>query len=128
MNKSITYRRQGLAKWLSRCSPVDLIGGSVLAFWVVLLGAIGLTGCGDTPPAEPEIMLQKQTPAPVVELPGPGNRFHVERAAVFTDDLAYGSRRGIYLLTDAVTGRQYVGISGVGIAELRREGKQDTEH
>lgn len=45
-------------------------------------------------------------------------RFQVQRVGVFEDKLAYGDRRGIYVVTDRETGREFVGISGVGISEL----------
>lgn len=44
-------------------------------------------------------------------------RVSVERIGVFADSLAYGDRRGIYVVTDNETGREFIGISGVGIAE-----------
>ncbi|MDK4687856.1 hypothetical protein [Kingella negevensis] len=31
---------------------------------------------------------------------------------------AYGNKRGVYVIKDSDTGREFVGISGVGIAEL----------
>lgn len=46
------------------------------------------------------------------------NRFTVTRVATFGDGLAYGGVRGVYTITDTTTGRQYVGVSGVGISEL----------
>jgi hypothetical protein len=48
----------------------------------------------------------------------PSSRFKVERVGVIEDDLAYGSRRGIYLITDTETGKTYVGVSGVGISDV----------
>ena len=45
-------------------------------------------------------------------------RFEILRAEIFEDDLAYNHRRGIYLISDSVTGKQFIGISGIGIAEL----------
>ncbi|PZQ56256.1 MAG: hypothetical protein DI555_06480 [Novosphingobium pentaromativorans] len=44
-------------------------------------------------------------------------RVAVERIGVFADGLAYGERRGIYVVTDNENGREFIGISGVGIAE-----------
>jgi hypothetical protein len=46
------------------------------------------------------------------------SRFSVTLAGEFYDNIAYGSKRGIYVLRDSETGRDYVGISGVGIAEI----------
>lgn len=45
-------------------------------------------------------------------------RFRVTRVGVFTDDLAYGDRRGIYLIVDTTTGREFVGVSGIGISDV----------
>jgi hypothetical protein len=50
--------------------------------------------------------------------PQQASRFAVERVGVFEDDLAYGNRRGIYVITDKTTGREYIGVSGVGVSEL----------
>jgi hypothetical protein len=47
-------------------------------------------------------------------------RFKVERVGVFSDGLAYGDKRGIYVITDTKTGQEFVGVSGVGISELGR--------
>lgn len=45
-------------------------------------------------------------------------RFSVTRIGTFLDELAYGNKRGIYILHDNKTGKDYVGISGIGISEL----------
>lgn len=45
-------------------------------------------------------------------------RISVTRIAVFPDDIAYEGRRGIYLIKDAETGKEFFGVSGVGISEL----------
>lgn len=44
-------------------------------------------------------------------------RVKVERIGVIADGLAYGDRRGIYVITDTQTGREFIGVSGVGITE-----------
>ncbi len=46
------------------------------------------------------------------------DKFEIQRVGVFADDLAYGSERGIYVLKDRETGKEYIGISGVGLSEL----------
>lgn len=45
-------------------------------------------------------------------------RVTVERIGVIADDLAYDQRRGIYVITDTKTGDTFLGVSGVGVAEL----------
>lgn len=46
------------------------------------------------------------------------SRFEITRISAFKDDLAYDSWRGVYLIKDAKTGREYVGVSGIGISEI----------
>lgn len=46
------------------------------------------------------------------------DRFSIERVGVFGDGLAYGDRRGIYLIKDKISGKEFVGISGIGITEV----------
>lgn len=45
-------------------------------------------------------------------------RFSIVHVSTFVDWLAYNSKRGIYIITDSYTGKEYVGVSGVGISEL----------
>jgi len=47
-------------------------------------------------------------------------RVHVVRAGVLLDDVAAEGRRGVYVITDRDTGVEYIGVSGIGIAEVRR--------
>lgn len=78
-----------------------------------LMIAIGclllLCGCGP----EPTIEMARVTPQSTEQSP----RFQVTRVAVFEDGLAYGGRRGIYVIVDTKTGTQFIGVSGVGISE-----------
>lgn len=45
------------------------------------------------------------------------DRIVVKRIAVMHDDIAYSDYRGVYLITDNKTGKEYIGLSGVGISE-----------
>lgn len=45
------------------------------------------------------------------------SRVKIERIGVFYDDIAYRGTRGIYVITDSTTGKEFIGISGVGITE-----------
>lgn len=56
---------------------------------------------------------------------GQPGRVTVERIGVFKDDLAYGDRRGVYIIRDTQTGREYIGVSGIGISELGSHGVQN---
>ena len=44
-------------------------------------------------------------------------RISVMRVGVIEDDLAYRDRRGIYIITDNKTGKEFIGVSGIGISE-----------
>ena len=44
-------------------------------------------------------------------------RISVTRVGVFRDDTAYNSRRSVYVIVDQKTGKEYIGVSGVGISE-----------
>ena len=44
-------------------------------------------------------------------------RISVTRISVFKDETAYDRKRGIYIIRDNETGKEFIGISGVGIAE-----------
>lgn len=46
------------------------------------------------------------------------SRVTVTRIGVIEDPLAYSGRRGIYIITDTKTGKEYIGLSGIGISEL----------
>lgn len=42
----------------------------------------------------------------------------VTRIGVVNDDLAYDGKRGVYEITDTRTGQTFIGVSGIGIAEV----------
>ena len=46
-----------------------------------------------------------------------GGRISVMRVGIIEDDLAYRDRRGIYIITDNKTGKEFIGVSGIGISE-----------
>jgi hypothetical protein len=52
--------------------------------------------------------------------PAPVMRFTLARAQIVKDELAYGRERGVYILKDNETGREYIGVSGIGITEIGR--------
>ena len=45
-------------------------------------------------------------------------RFDVKKEAKFYDSEAYSNYRVIYVITDKKTGREYIGVSGVGVSEV----------
>ncbi len=88
----------------------------------IALLSLLLAGCGP----DPTTILQRDMTAGAPQVPvSQSHRVTVTLLDVFTDELAYGNRRGIYLIHDTTTGADYVGVSGVGISELgsHRSGK-----
>lgn len=87
--------------------------------WVYLFLFMVIFGCGPSPDTQMRVREYQQSeqsrPIPVDTA---NRRFEIERVGVFRDDLAYNDKRGIYVIRDQHTGREYLGISGVGISEL----------
>ena len=83
-----------MSKWVSI---------SVMAAFILMLG------CGQ-PSSE-------STP-PNMEINATNGRVSIQRIMVFEDDIAYGDKRGIYIIRDHVTNKEFIGVSGIGISEL----------
>lgn len=81
--------------------------------------ALLLVAC-DEPPRGPEFRVATDPPTPRIEPPieAGAPRFRVTFAQFFHDELAYGKERGVYVLTDARDGREYVLVTGCCVAEL----------
>lgn len=71
-----------------------------------------LTACDRGP--EPA----KSTMAVSSQLSSDADRIKVTKMSEFRDALAYDSWRGVYLIQDKQTGKEYIGISGIGISEV----------
>lgn len=54
-------------------------------------------------------------------------RFNLQLSETFRDPSAHDGYREVYLLTDTKTGREYVGVSGIGISEVIQSGKTTSE-
>lgn len=80
----------------------------------IIAAAMTITACGPQPNIAMTEQAGNATP-PEINTSG---RFNVERVGVFRDDLSYDGRRGIYIMTDTKTGKEFVGVSGIGISEL----------
>lgn len=76
--------------------------------------AVGSGGCGPSP----DMPMHSQTLNAKGVTVKDNARATVTRIGVFEDDLAYNSRRGVYLIRDEKTGNEYLGVSGIGISEL----------
>ena len=53
-----------------------------------------------------------------IPLPVQTQRFIVNLVQVVDDPLAYNGKRGIYMIKDLSTEKEFVGVSGIGISEL----------
>ena len=81
---------------------------------LMILAALTLAACAPAPDMAMQSRQRQAAPAAPVS---DGDRVTVERIGVFKDDLAYNERRGVYVIRDKATGREFIGVSGVGIAE-----------
>ena len=84
--------------------------------FIAAMSSLPLVGCEVQAPPQKKITMLEQS-----------ERFQVDRVASFEDRLAYEDVRGIYIIRDLQSGKEYVGVSGVGISEigshLRSSGK-----
>lgn len=85
-----------------------------------ILPVLLLTACIEDRPPDPVFTIVTNTEA----------RVQISRIHVFQDDLAYENQRGIYIITDNKTGKEMIGISGIGITEVgsHTEGSGKSEH
>lgn len=88
---------------------------------IILAAALALAGCGQPESGEVQVdtyQQQRDAAKPVSVTAATQDRLIVERVQIIRDKLAYNERRGLYVIRDTQTGKEYVGLSGVGIAEL----------
>ena len=75
-----------------------------------------LMGCG---------VIEPDTPLNEIKAKDTEGRINVTRIGVFPDTLAYGDKRGIYVIKDNYSGKEYIGISGIGISEVGSHSSDD---
>lgn len=80
---------------------------------LILIVVLSVVGCG--PLITPGELKSSKTEIP---LPVKTSRFRVHLVQVLDDPLAYGGRRGVYIIQDKLRETEYVGLSGIGISEL----------
>ena len=93
---------------------------------IAILATAGIAGCGcdkndvackaEQAAARPTTYVTPSAAA-AIQQPAIPRRVTVERVDVVADTLAYGGARGVYVIRDTQTGREFIGVSGVGIAE-----------
>lgn len=82
--------------------------------YFLVLVLITLTACTKSPNGKAQDTQRGNADyAPVTS----SDRVTVERISVFRDDTAYDGTRAVYLVTDHKTGKEFIGISGVGVSE-----------
>ena len=64
------------------------------------------------------LLLLSQTVYAEGSLYNTSKRFQVEIEGTFHDNKAYGGLRKIYIITDKVSGVEYLGLTGIGITEV----------
>lgn len=85
--------------------------------YLLIFAAIPLAACIE--PSDEYLQRQKMQSMTIQT----DDRFEVKRTAVIFDSIAYRNQRGIYLIRDKKTGKEYVGLSGVGVSEIGTSGK-----
>jgi secreted trypsin-like serine protease len=83
-----------------------------MKYLFIVVAALALVACDEISPD------QRQRYQPTALTIQSSTRFSVERIDVFRDKLAYDGQRGIYVITDTKTGKEFIGVSGIGISEL----------
>jgi len=98
-----------------RCCKPLLIPHAIGMIFVLV--TLSLCSCSSQP-AAPTIPVQESTLAT-------DGRITVKRVATFRDRFAFNGEREILIITDTKTGKEFIGISGVGVTETREvvEGK-----
>jgi hypothetical protein len=97
-------RRRKPVVWSLIKSAARFVRAGVL---IAAAGALALSACKADPAPEREPLSVDN-----------GGQFEVKIVGEFYDRFAYNSYRRIYLMVDRRSGREYVGISGVGISEV----------
>jgi hypothetical protein len=88
--------------------------------------ALALCACGRPPapetPAEAAARDAREREAAAGE-----ERVQVTLLRTFRDSTAYGGRRAVYLIRDTATGTEFIGVSGVGVAETGSHAERSGE-
>lgn len=100
--------------------------GSWFILGLVVLPILVFTGCENNQKAQreqfpnvgPRVVVPEEKEVVITKVTPPKLRFNLEKVQTFGDTDAYGNIRNIYILTDSETGKEYIGISGIGIVEM----------
>lgn len=77
--------------------------------------ALTISGCDDKSTIYPSVTGQIQQEQP--KYTSNTSEFDLIKKQTFYDSDAYNSTRSVYVLKDKATGKEYIGVSGIGISE-----------
>ena len=77
--------------------------------------ALTISGCDGAAERYPSVtgQIQQEQPKYVSNT----SEFDLIKKQTFYDKDAYNSTRSVYVLKDKITGKEYIGVSGIGISE-----------
>jgi len=84
--------------------------------FIIVLAAVLVSACSPSPQQSAQVNHSK-----VMETKD-SDRVQVYRLSVIDDGLAYDSKRATYLIVDSETGKEFIGVSGIGIVETGLHG------
>lgn len=89
--------------------------GVLLSLISALFISAGLSGCEGKKDKYPSVSGQVYKEEP--KIISNTSEFDLVKKQSFFDDDAYSQVRSVYILKDKQTGKEYIGISGIGISE-----------
>lgn len=95
---------------------------------LILIAAIALAACGQSVPDMTPMDGNGNPVSVATPIQQQSGRFTITRNMTFRDDLAYWNMRGVYVIVDEKTGKEFIGVSGIGIAETGRHQSGKVSH
>lgn len=77
--------------------------------------ALTISGCDSNAERYPSVTGQIQQEQP--KFVSNTSEFDLIKKQTFYDEDAYSGTRSVYVLKDKITGKEYIGVSGIGISE-----------
>lgn len=81
----------------------------------LIVGSIFLGGCDNPQDLYTNVGAPQTNRTEIIQDTG---RFDLRKVQTFFDKDSYSSTRSVYILKDKQTGKEFIGISGIGISEL----------
>jgi len=95
--------------------------------FILALMVLFVAGCDYTP--DERAQMDQRDKSHSINLTN-SDRITVTRLSVIDDNLAYLGKRATYSIKDTETGKEFIGVSGIGIVETssHQSGKVRVEH